>query len=304
MMEIAIGISQLLVIVLLAPFINALVHKVKCLIRGQAGPSLIQPYRDIIKLLKKKSVISETASWISKVAPYVVFSVSIVAAAFVPVFSPNTLFHFSSDVIGFVYLMALGTLFLTLYGLDQGSAFGGLGSSREVTIAALAEPAMMISIFTFCIMNGTSSMSEIFSKVSQHPLETFSVSSAFAIFALFMVAIAESARIPVDNPETHLELTMIHEAMILEASGRDLALMELGAWIKQMIFISFIASTLFPISGFVGFIWYLIKIFFIAFFIGLIEISNAKLRFFRVPDFLAVAFALSVISLVVHYLEV
>ena len=276
----------------------------KCFVRGQIGPSLFQPYRDIIKLLNKESVMSKTGSWISKIAPYVVFTVSIVAAAFVPVFSSNTLFHFSSDVIGFAYLMALGTLFLTLYGLDQGSSFGGLGSSREVTIAALAEPAMMISIFTFCIMNGTSSISEMFAKVSQHPMEAFSVSSAFAVFALFMVAIAESARIPVDNPETHLELTMVHEAMILEASGRDLALMELGAWIKQMIFVSFISSVFFPLHGVIGLLWYFVKVVLIAVFIGLIEITNAKLRFFRVPDFLAVAFALSVISLVVHYLEV
>ena len=303
-MEVLTGFIQLTVIVLLAPFVNALIHKVKCLIRGQVGPSLVQPYRDIFKLLRKESVVSETASWISKYAPYIVFTVSVVAAAFVPVYSPDTLLHFSSDVIGFVYLMALGTLFLTLYGLDQGSSFGGLGSSREVTIAALAEPAMMISIFTFCITNGTSNISEIFSRISQHPLEAFSVSSSFALFAFLFITLAENARLPVDNPETHLELTMVHEAMILEASGRDLALMELGAWIKQMIFISFIAFVIFPLSGLLGFVWYLIKVFAVAVLIGLIEITNAKLRFFRVPDFLAVAFALSVISLVVHYLEV
>ncbi len=303
-MEVLIGIVQLSLIVILAPGVNAVIHKTKCLIRGQKGPSILQPYRDIYKLLNKRSVISDTASWISRFAPYIIFSVSVVAAAFIPVFSSKTLFHFSSDVIGFTYLMALGTLFLTLYGLDQGSAFGGLGSSREVTIAALAEPAMMIAIFTVCIMNGTSSISEIFTKLSAHPLQALSVSSVFSLLALLMVAIAESARIPVDNPETHLELTMVHEAMILEASGRDLALIELGSLIKQAIFISFIASAIFPISGLLGFIWYLLKVFSIAILIGFIEISNAKLRFFRVPDFLAVAFTLSVISLIVHYLEV
>ncbi len=303
-MELLIGFVQFFVIISLAPFVNAVIHKTKCIVRGQTGPSLLQPYRDLAKLLRKKSVISDKASWISRFAPYIVFSVSMLSACFIPLFSGNTLLHFSSDAIGFVYITAVGTLFLTLYGLDQGSSFGGLGSSRELTISALAEPAMMVVLFTFCIMNRTTNISEIFNGLSQHPFSAFSVPAVFAIIALFMVLIAETGRIPIDNPETHLELTMVHEAMILEASGRDLALFECASWIKLLVLISLISSVIFPISGPIGFVWYISKVLVSAVFIGLFEITNAKARFFRASDFLAVAFTLSVISMVVYYLEV
>ena len=195
--------------------------------------------------------------------------------------------------------------------MDQGSAFGGLGSSREMTIAALAEPALMMIIFTFALQTGTTNISEIFNKMHEAGFAQYPVSSVFALMALLIVALAENGRMPIDNPETHLELTMVHEAMILEASGRHLALLEFSSWIKLTIFL-ILASNIFIPFGFykeatitaviLGILLFIVKIFIFAVPIAFIEISMAKFRFFRVPDVMTLGFVLSLISLVVYYL--
>ncbi len=311
MKELIIGIIQLLVILVISPLVKGLIHKIKCYLRGQRCAPVWQGYRDIYKLLKKEVVLSNNASWISIVVPYIVFGSTVVVASFLPVFSSHTLLSFTGDIIALVYTLALGTFFLALYGMDQGSAFGGLGSSREMTIAALAEPAFMMIIFTFALQTGTTNISEIFSKIHQAGISHFPVSSVFALIALLIITIAENGRMPIDNPETHLELTMVHEAMILEASGRHLALFEISSWVKLTIFLT-VASNIFIPIGFyretslvtilAGMLFFIVKILIFAVPIAFIEISMAKLRFFRVPDIMTLGFVLSLISLVIYYL--
>ncbi|GAB6071736.1 NADH-quinone oxidoreductase subunit H [Venenivibrio stagnispumantis] len=311
MENILIGIFQLIVIVVVAPFLKAFIHKIKAILRGQKGHSLFQPYRDIYKLLQKEAVISKDASFISRTAPYMIFLSTIWAVLFLPVINSYTLLSFTGDIIAVVYILAFGTFFFVLYGMDQASAFGGLGSSREITISSLAEPALMLIIFTFAIQTGSTNISEIFSKIHQTGIATFPVSYIFALMALFIIALAENGRIPIDNPETHLELTMVHEAMILEASGRHLALIEMASYIKLAVFIT-IASNIFIPIGFyneatitailIGVIFYIIKLLIFAIPIAVVEMSIAKFRFFRVPEIIMLGFVLSVISLILHYL--
>lgn len=311
MKNIVIGLLQLIVIFAIAPLIKGIIHKTKCYLRGQKCAPIWQGYKDFYRLIKKEVVLSKDASWISRFAPYMVFVSTTVVACFLPIFNSYTLLSFTGDIIALVYILALGTFFLVLYGMDQGSAFGGLGSSREMTIAALAEPALMMIIFTFALQTGSTNISEIFSKIHEAGFSQFPVSSVFALMALLIVALAENGRMPIDNPETHLELTMVHEAMILDASGKHLALFELSSWLKLTIFLT-LASNIFIPFGFynetsiltivLGIIFYVIKMIIFAIPIAFIEMSMAKFRFFRVPDILTLAFVLSVISLVFYYL--
>jgi formate hydrogenlyase subunit 4 len=311
MENLTLGLLQLFVIFALAPLIKGIIHKTKCYLRGQRCSPVWQGYKDVYRLIKKEAVLSKDATWISRFAPYMVFVSAVVVACFLPVFSGYTLLSFTGDIIALVYVLALGTFFLALYGMDQGSAFGGLGSSREMTIAALAEPALMMIIFTFALQTGSTNISEIFSKIHEAGLSQFPVSSVLALIALLIVALAEKGRMPIDNPETHLELTMVHEAMILEASGRHLALFEMASWLKLIIFLT-LASNIFIPFGFYkevslyavifGIVFYLVKIIIFAIPIAFIEISMAKLRFFRVPDVMTLGFILALISLVLYYL--
>ncbi len=311
MENLIIGFIQFFILVAISPLIKGFIHKVKCYLRGQKCASVWQGYRDFYKLLKKEVVLSGDGSWISKVAPYIVLISTLITASFLPVFNSHTLLSFTGDIIAFVYVLALGTFFLALYGMDQGSAFGGLGSSREMTIAALAEPALMMVIFTFALQTGTTNISEIFAKIHQAGFSQFPISSVFALMALLVIALAENGRMPVDNPETHLELTMVHEAMILEASGRDLALFEISSWIKLTLFLTLASNIFVPFGLYnettftsvaLGILFFLIKIFIFAVPVSLVEISMAKLRFFRVPDLMTFGFVLALISLVVYYL--
>jgi len=251
-------------------------------------------------------VISETASWIFHLMPFVLFASTVAAALIVPVLGNHALLGFMGDAILFVYLFALGRFFLALAALDAGTTFGGMGSSREMTLSSLAEPAMLLAFFSLGFRSHTLSLGGMVSYFAgAEPFQVlFFTSLAFG--ALLIVTIAESGRIPVDNPATHLELTMIHEAMILEYSGRYLALIEWGHQIKQLVFLTLLANLFLPwgIAGSWSFpalglalVLYLAKVFFLAFVIGWIEIHSAKLRLFRVPDFLSVAFVLAILSL-------
>jgi formate hydrogenlyase subunit 4 len=306
-----IGLLQFFILILIAPFVNIYIHKLKSILRGQKGPSFLQGYRDIFKLLKKEVVISKDASYISKIAPYIVFASIAVSACFLPVFSSMALFSFTGDIIALVYTIGVGTFFMALYGMDQASSFGGLGSSRDMLISSLAEPTLMLIIFTFALQTKTTNISKIFIDIHKAGFLHYPVSYVLALMAFLLVSIAENGRIPVDNPETHLELTMVHEAMILESSGRHLALFEYSSYLKLIIFIT-LASNIFIPIGFYGhgsflviieaILFYLLKVFIFATPIALIEISMAKLRFFRVPDFLMLGFVLSIISLVLYSL--
>ena len=297
---------QWLLLIILAPSVSWFIKKMKAASQNRRGPSLVQVYSDLIKLFQKGMVVSETASWIFHVTPFVLFMATAVTAALIPVLWGDSLLGFTGDVIVFVYLLALGRFFLALAALDTATTFGGMGSSREMSLSSLAEPALLLSFFALGYQSHAFSFGGMISHFAgQSPVQIlFFTSLAFG--AILIIAIAETARIPVDNPATHLELTMIHEAMILEYSGRYLALIEWSHQIKQLIFLSLLANVFFP-WGILGtaatagigslILIYIVKVFFLAFVVGWIEIHCAKLRLFRVPDLFAIAFAFAVLAL-------
>ncbi len=303
--DVAVQGAQMLLVLLLAPLLTGLVRKVKARFLLRQGPPLLQPYRDLARLMRKDVVLAENASWLFRVSPYLIFAATWVAASLVPTFRTGLLFSWSADLIAIIALIGSARFFLALAGLDVGTSFGGIGSSREVMIASLAEPAMIMIVFTLALVAGSTQLSTMagFLVSSEVGLR---VSLALALLALIMVAIAENARIPVDNPATHLELTMVHEAMVLEYSGRHLALIELSASLKLLLYVSLIACLFLPWglvpSGAgpealaVGAIAYLAKLAIGGFLLALFETSIAKMRVFRVPEFLGAALMLGLLA--------
>lgn len=304
-------VAQTIVLLAVSPFIVGLIRKVKARLQVRRGASVFQPYADLAKLFRKQPVVSTTTSWIFTATPYIVFASTLAAGLLVPVFLSSTPLNFAGNIIALVYLLALGTFFLMLAGLDAGSAFGGMGSSREAIVASLTEPAMILSIFAIALTAGSTNLSTIVHKTAL--LEGIVIDPTphlMALAALFIVAIAETGRVPVDNPATHLELTMIHEAMILEYSGRYLALVEWAAGLKLVVFLTLIANvfapwgiatTVEPTALGIGLATYLLKVSALAVLIGVLESMFAKLRLFRVTDLLGVAFILALLGLVFFY---
>ncbi|HEX5550466.1 MAG TPA: NADH-quinone oxidoreductase subunit H [Nitrospira sp.] len=304
-------VAQTIILLAVSPFIVGLIRKVKARLQVRRGASVFQPYADLAKLFRKQPVVSTTTSWIFTATPYIVFASTLAAGLLVPVFLSSTPLNFAGNIIALVYLLALGTFFLMLAGLDAGSAFGGMGSSREAIVASLTEPAMILSIFAIALTAGSTNLSTIVHKTAL--LEGIVIDPTphlMALAALFIVAIAETGRVPVDNPATHLELTMIHEAMILEYSGRYLALVEWAAGLKLVVFLTLIANvfapwgiatTLEPTALGIGLATYLLKVSALAVLIGVLESMFAKLRLFRVTDLLGVAFILALLGLVFFY---
>lgn len=304
-------VAQTIVLLAVSPFIVGLIRKVKARLQVRQGASVFQPYADLVKLFRKQPVVSTTTSWIFTATPYILFASTLAAGLLVPVFASKTPLAFAGNIIALVYLLALGTFFLILAGLDAGSAFGGMGSSREAIVASLTEPAMILSIFAIALTAGSTNLNTIVHKTALlEGIVTDPSPHLMALAALFIVAIAETGRVPVDNPATHLELTMIHEAMILEYSGRYLALVEWAAGLKLVVFLTLIANvfapwgiatSLEPTALGVGLVTYLVKVSALAALIGVIESMFAKLRLFRVTDLLGVAFILALLGLVFFY---
>jgi len=302
---------QTVLLLLLAPLFSGLIKNWKAKLQNRRGPRFWQPYFDLLKFLRKDIVISEHASWIFSVTPYLLFSTALSAGLLVPMVTARAPMSLFGGALALVGLMALGRFFLALAGLDPASAFGGMGSSREMTIAAIAEPAMMLAIFTVAITAGSTNLSLI-AMASQGPGWNFlDPSHVLAFAAMFIVLLAETGRIPVDNPATHLELTMIHEAMLLEYSGRYLALIEWAASIKQLVLMALLANIFFPVGlpadataaavGW-GLLFFVAKLVVLAGAVVLVETTNAKLRLFRVPDLLSAAFILATLALVSTFL--
>ncbi len=299
-------ILQVLLFIVIAPFLSGLLTKIKNNLRMRKGQSIFQPYYNLTKLFSKDEVVSETASWLFRITPFVVISATLVAAILIPVFIFVSPAHKIGDLFVLVFIFALGRFFLALAALDTGSPFGGMGSSREMFISSLVEPALCMVIFAVSLQYGSTDVSA-FSGMHAIP-----VSSIVAALALFLVTIAETSRIPVDNHETHLELTMVHEAMVLEYSGRSLALIEMASYIKQMILFFLIAQIIFPIGLpslnltqiFPWVLWYLLRLGIIVVIVALVEVNVAKMRLFRVADFLGFAFVLGIIATVCTILGV
>ena len=304
-------VIQTILLLALAPLCSGLIKNWKAKLQNRRGPRPWQPYFDLLKFLRKDMVISEHASWIFSVTPYVMFLTALAAGLLVPMFAAQAPVSLFGGALALVGLMALGRFFLALSGLDPASAFGGMGSSREMTLSAIAEPAMMLAIFTVAITAGSTNLSQIVLASQEPGWKFLDPSHALAFAAMFIVLLAETGRIPVDNPATHLELTMIHEAMLLEYSGRYLALIEWGASIKQLVLMALLANIFFPVGlaadmtptavGF-GLLLLVAKLIVLSGAVVLVETTNAKLRLFRVPDLLSAAFILATLALVSTFL--
>jgi formate hydrogenlyase subunit 4 len=296
---------QMALVLLLAPLLTGFVRKVKARLLRRRGPPLIQPYRDLLRLMRKEVVLADNASWLFRVAPYLIFAATWVAAALVPTFATGLLFSWTADLIAIIALLASARFFLALAGMDVGTSFGGIGSSREVMIASLAEPAMLLIVFTVALVAGSTQLSAVSAFMTSSEVG-LRVSLGLALVGLVIVAIAENARIPVDNPATHLELTMVHEAMVLEYSGRHLAMIELAAALKLLLYVSLIACLFAPwgLAGAdaglaalaVGVGAYLAKLAAGGFLLAVFETAIAKMRVFRVPDFLGAALMLGLLG--------
>jgi formate hydrogenlyase subunit 4 len=296
---------QMALVVAVAPAVVGVTRKVKARLLRRIGPPVLQPYRDLWKLMHKEAVLAHNASWIYRTAPYLIFAATWVAAALVPSYATGLLFSWSADLIAIVALLGTARFTLALAGMDVGTAFGGIGSSREMMIASLAEPAMLLIVFTVALVAGTTQLSAVATLFSTGSVG-LRVSLGLGLFAFLFVAVAENARIPIDNPATHLELTMVHEAMVLEYSGRHLAMIEAASAVKLVLYFSLIACLFAPlgiagpgagVSDYaLGIAAYLGKLTVLAVLLPIGETSVAKMRVFRYPLFVGSAFAAAALA--------
>jgi formate hydrogenlyase subunit 4 len=296
--------AQMFAVLALAPLLLGFSRKLKARLLRRRGPPVLQPYRDLLKLIRKEAVLAHNASWLFRSAPYMIFAATWVAAALVPTFATGLVFSWTGDLIAIIALLGSARFFLALTGMDIGTSFGGIGSSREMLFASLAEPAMIMIVFTVALVAGSTQLSFIASFMQDNV--SLRVSLGMALIGLIIVAVAENARIPVDNPATHLELTMVHEAMVLEYSGRHLAMIELAAAVKLLLYVSLIACIFMPwglapagagaSAYLVGAAAYVVKLLAGGFLLVLFETSIAKMRVFRVPQFLGAALMLGLLG--------
>jgi formate hydrogenlyase subunit 4 len=311
MVDLVFQLLQMTLVIALAPGLTGLTRKVKARLTRRRGPPLLQPYFDLARLARKEAIVAHSATSYFRVAPYLIFASTWVAAALVPTFATGLLFSWSADLIAIVALLGFARFALTLAGMDVGTSFGGLGSSREAMFATLAEPAMMTIVFCLALLAGSTQLSTIAEVMTAHHVG-LRVTLAMALVALVMVALAENGRVPIDNPATHLELTMVHEAMILEYSGRHLALIEAGAMLKLLLYISLIGCIFVPwgmdVAGRVaafpqGLATYIVKLATAGVLLGLFETSIAKMRVFRVGEFLGGALLLGLLAVILLYVS-
>jgi formate hydrogenlyase subunit 4 len=305
-------VFEALFAVALAPGLAGLIRWIEARLQSRLGAPPWQPYRELAKLFRKEAVVSHNASWLFRFAPYVVFASTLTIVFLIPLLIVPRRFDTFGDLFVVVYLLLLGTFWLALAGLDAGSAFGGMGSSRDVTVAALAEPSTATAIFSLALGAGSTNLGAIVVGTLNEPWAALTPGHLLAFAALSVVAVAETGRLPVDNPSTHLELTMIHEAMILEYSGKYLAMLEWAAWLKLFVFMSLLANLFFPwgisttlTPGGLGsaVIALLLKLALLAVVLAVVETRVAKLRLFRVPELLAISFVLALLAITSSFLS-
>jgi formate hydrogenlyase subunit 4 len=295
----------------LAPGLVGFVRWLKARLQNRRGAPISQPYRDLRKLFGKEVVVSANTSWVFRVAPFVVFATTVATTFLVPLVAVPLPLDAVGDLLVLVYLLLLGTFFLALAGLDPGSAFGGMGASREMTVAAIAEPTVALAIFALALSAGSTNLGQIVARTMADPAAALSPGHLLAFVALFVVMIAETGRMPVDNPATHLELTMIHEAMVLEYSGRYLALVEWAAALKLLVFFGLlgnlfvpwgVAVTLTPTALTLAVGTLLLKLAVLSVVVAVLETRVAKLRLFRVPELLSASFVLALLAVTSSFL--
>ncbi len=298
-------IGQAVLALALAPGLVGLIRWEKARLQGRRGAPPWQPYYDLRKLFGKEVIVSRNASWLFRFAPYLIFASTLGVTFLVPLVAAPLPFDAAGDLLVVVYLLLLGTFFLALAGLDPGTAFGGMGASREMTVAAVAEPTIALAIFGLAVGAGSTNLGRIVAQMLAPPGSAINPGHLLGFAALFVVTLAETGRLPVDNPATHLELTMIHEAMILEYSGRYLALIEWAAALKLLVFFSLLANLFTPWgvattitagSLATAVVVLIAKLAALALAIAILETSLAKLRLFRVPELLGVSFVLALLA--------
>jgi formate hydrogenlyase subunit 4 len=302
---------QMVLVLVLAPGLLGFTRKVRARLHRRQGPPIVQPYRDLYRLVHKEVVLADNATWLFRNAPYLIFATTWVAAALVPTFASGLHFSWAADLIAITALLGSARFFLALAGMDIGTAFGGIGSSREMLFSTLAEPAMIMLFFTVSLVAGSTQLSAVATFMVTHA--TLRVSLGLALIGLIIVALTENARIPVDNPATHLELTMVHEAMVLEYSGRHLAVIELAAALKLLLYISIIACIFVPwgmagvnddpLAMLIGGATYLVKLGVFAFMMVMFETAIAKMRVFRVPEFVGGALMLGLLGVLLLFVS-
>ena len=290
------ALVQVGVVVAGAPYLTGLMRQVRARMEGRAGAGVRQPARDLRKLMTKEATVPEGASWVFGAAPLVLMATVVLLAAAVPFVTTVTPVPGADDLFAVVAVLMLGTVALTLAGLDTGTAFGGMGASREVTVLALAEPTILLAIFALSVRVGSSDLGDIVEGTLGAPSQLFWPASLLAAVAFAVVIVAETGRLPVDNPATHLELTMIHEAMVLEYSGRDLAMVELASWSRLAVLLGLgvnlfvpwgVATSLAPGALALGVVALVVKVGVLGAALAAFEVFMAKLRLFRVPELLA-----------------
>jgi formate hydrogenlyase subunit 4 len=304
------AVLQTVALLAAAPLLKTVIKKMKARLQNRQGPPLRQGYSDLVKLLRKETVRSETASWVYVAGPRVYFAAAVAATTLVPMLIAAAPLETAGGILLLVGTLALGRFALATAALDTGSPFGGMGASRDMTIAALAEPALMLGLFTSALAAGSLNLGVLVRGIVQHG-PSFHPSDLLAFAGLFIIVIAETGRIPVDNPATHLELTMIHEAMVLEYAGPDLALVEWASAVKELLYLTLLvdlfmpagmAMSAAPAAILVGSVSWIGKVFVLAVAVTLTESTNAKLRLFRVPELVSISLGLAFLALAIRFL--
>jgi len=307
----AVQLGQGALALLLAPGLVGLIRWVKARLQNRRGAPVWQPYRELAKLFGKEVVVSDNASWLFRAAPFIVFASTVAVAVLVPIVAAPLPLDPVGDLLAVVYLLLLGTFFLALAGLDPGSPFGGMGASREMTVAALAEPSLALAVFALALSAGSTNLGQIVARTLAAPGAVVTPGHLLAFGALFIVTLAEAGRLPVDNPSTHLELTMIHEAMVLEYSGRYLALVEWAAATKLLVFFALLGNLFAPWGVALSLtapalalalVSLVLKLAVLAAAVAVLETRVAKLRLFRVPELLSVSFVLALLAVTSAFL--
>nr|WP_042190978.1 NADH-quinone oxidoreductase subunit H [Kibdelosporangium sp. MJ126-NF4]CEL19760.1 Formate hydrogenlyase subunit 4 [Kibdelosporangium sp. MJ126-NF4]CTQ96985.1 Formate hydrogenlyase subunit 4 [Kibdelosporangium sp. MJ126-NF4] len=304
------GVAQPVLIVAGSPLLVGVMRQVRARLEGRAGPGVMQPWRDLRKLFGKERIEPRGTSEVFRVAPLVLVATTLVVAVVAPFVTTDSAIDPVSDLFAVVALLALGAVALALAGLDTGTAFGGMGASREMTILALVEPTLLLSIFALSVRVGSTNLGAIVSSTLHDPARVISPVSLLAAVALIVVIVAETGRLPVDNPSTHLELTMVHEAMVLEYAGPDLALVELASAMRLSVFLGLlanlflpwgIATTAAPLAVVAGVLALVVKVGVLGVVLAAGEVFLAKLRLFRVPELLAGSFVLALLAVAASF---
>jgi formate hydrogenlyase subunit 4 len=299
------AVVQPVLIVAGGPLLVGAMRQVRARLEGRAGAGVLQPWRDLRKLFRKEPITPRGTTEVFRAAPLVLVATAVVVAVVAPFVTTEPVLGPAADLFAVVALLALGAVALALAGIDTGTAFGGMGASREMTILALVEPTLLVAIFALSVRVGSTNLGAIVSSTLHDPTRVISPASLLAAVALVVVIVAETGRLPVDNPSTHLELTMVHEAMVLEYAGPDLALVELASAMRLSVLLGLfanlflpwgVATTATPLALVVGVLAVALKVFVLGTLLAAAEVFVAKLRLFRVPELLAGSFLLSLLA--------